>query len=136
MHYFTLFVMDIHQNRPIFLFSTSFDHYQSWPLVGLSCYSCPMIPLFFLMHRFSDLTDKSFLESGNPGLYEGGSFCSRRQERWAATKTSAAKTAAAPKTSSCTLLFCKTSSHFQNAGTPPEEEKLSFVNRRAIDVTF
>ena len=92
--------------------------------------------LFFLMHRFSDLTDKSFLESGNPGLYEGGSFCSRRQERWAATKTSAAKTAAAPKTSSCTLLFCKTSSHFQNAGTPPEEEKLSFVNRRAIDVTF
>ena len=77
------------------------------------------------MHRFSDLTDKSFLESGNPGLYEGGSFCSRRQERWAATK------AAAPKTSSCTLL-----SHFQNAGCPPEEEKLSFVNRRAIDVTF
>ena len=38
LHYFTLFGIDMHQNRSISLFSTPFDHFHFHPLVALNCY--------------------------------------------------------------------------------------------------
>ena len=38
LHYFTLFGIDMHQNRSISLFSTPFDHFHFHPLVTLNCY--------------------------------------------------------------------------------------------------
>ncbi len=38
LHDFTLFGIDMHQNRSISLFKTLFDHFHFYPLVALKCY--------------------------------------------------------------------------------------------------